>query len=386
MSTQHARPFSRRRFLGGLTLAGTAGLLGLHPRPVAAEPPPETTTAQAGPGPRHLCGAPVCGRGAAAGRRVHRGAVRQSDGGVDRSRKPGLRRGRPQPALRRGRSSSRLDAGDPLVLLAGVHVGCFELFGTSGSARSATSRGRRVAVPSWARPAHVFLASMVAYVGLDPSKDITLGHRIPPTRVHAAPRRGQDRCLHGLSARAAGTAGEADRARGGQQRGGPALVAVFLLHGRRQPGVRPEAPGGHQAGAARDPEGDRPLCPRAGAGRPVPRGQGLHDAATTMPSRRMQGDPLRPVARVRPRGHRALLRPAPPRGRDDQEQPPEAHRPGHRLALPQRAEEGVEGIEGGGPWSRRVSTVSLPSPAPNQGVQATASSVRSSLAPASSRA
>ena len=44
MSTQHARQFSRRRFLGGLTLAGTAGFLGLHPRQVAAEPPPETTT------------------------------------------------------------------------------------------------------------------------------------------------------------------------------------------------------------------------------------------------------------------------------------------------------------------------------------------------------
>jgi hypothetical protein len=43
METQHARPFSRRRFLGGLTLAGTAGLLGLPARPVAAEPPPETT-------------------------------------------------------------------------------------------------------------------------------------------------------------------------------------------------------------------------------------------------------------------------------------------------------------------------------------------------------
>src|SRR5919197_4651630 len=43
MSIKHARPFSRRRFLGGVTLAGTAGLLGWHPRPVAAEPPPETT-------------------------------------------------------------------------------------------------------------------------------------------------------------------------------------------------------------------------------------------------------------------------------------------------------------------------------------------------------
>jgi len=43
MCAQHVRRFSRRRFLGGLTLAGTAGLLGLHARRVAAEPPPETT-------------------------------------------------------------------------------------------------------------------------------------------------------------------------------------------------------------------------------------------------------------------------------------------------------------------------------------------------------
>src|SRR4029453_6194249 len=43
MSTQYPRQFSRRRFLGGLTLVGTAGLLSLHPRLAAAEPPPETT-------------------------------------------------------------------------------------------------------------------------------------------------------------------------------------------------------------------------------------------------------------------------------------------------------------------------------------------------------
>jgi NitT/TauT family transport system substrate-binding protein len=44
MSTQHARQVSRRTFLSGVTLAGTAGLLGLPHRLVAAEPPPETTT------------------------------------------------------------------------------------------------------------------------------------------------------------------------------------------------------------------------------------------------------------------------------------------------------------------------------------------------------
>src|SRR5712691_8766039 len=57
MHTQHARQFSRWRFLGGLTLAGTAGLLGLPPGPVAAEPPPETTTLRLNQQPS-ICAAP----------------------------------------------------------------------------------------------------------------------------------------------------------------------------------------------------------------------------------------------------------------------------------------------------------------------------------------
>jgi NitT/TauT family transport system substrate-binding protein len=43
MRTHHARQFSRRSFLGRLTLAGTAGLLGLQERPAAGEPLPETS-------------------------------------------------------------------------------------------------------------------------------------------------------------------------------------------------------------------------------------------------------------------------------------------------------------------------------------------------------
>src|SRR5262245_56310466 len=43
MRTQHARRFSRRQFLAGMTLTGAAGLFGLHPRSVAAAAPPETT-------------------------------------------------------------------------------------------------------------------------------------------------------------------------------------------------------------------------------------------------------------------------------------------------------------------------------------------------------
>src|SRR5262245_63494665 len=43
MSNRRAKGMNRREFLGRLTLAGTGGLLGLSPGPVAAEPPPEMT-------------------------------------------------------------------------------------------------------------------------------------------------------------------------------------------------------------------------------------------------------------------------------------------------------------------------------------------------------
>jgi NitT/TauT family transport system substrate-binding protein len=66
----------------------------------------------------------------------------------------------------------RLDAGDPLVILAGVHVGCFELFGTERVRAVRDLKGKTVSVPALGDPQHVFLASIVAYVGLDPRKDI----------------------------------------------------------------------------------------------------------------------------------------------------------------------------------------------------------------------
>src|SRR6266699_428859 len=43
MHNQRAEGWSRREFLGGLTLQRTERLQGLRPSSVAAEPPPETT-------------------------------------------------------------------------------------------------------------------------------------------------------------------------------------------------------------------------------------------------------------------------------------------------------------------------------------------------------
>jgi NitT/TauT family transport system substrate-binding protein len=175
MHSQHARPFSRRRFLGGLTLAGTAGLLGLRQAPVAAEPQPETRRIRlikiTG-----ICVAP----------QFVADDLLYAEGFTDVEYVPatGLTAGiETAKAVGAGAADitmnfvaptlMRLDAGDPLVLLSGIHVGCFELFGTERVRAIRDLKGKTVAVQALESSQHIFLASMAAYVGLDPSKDIT---------------------------------------------------------------------------------------------------------------------------------------------------------------------------------------------------------------------
>jgi NitT/TauT family transport system substrate-binding protein len=170
MRNQHTQRWSRRAFLGGLTLAGTAGLLGLRPRPAVAEPPPETTklTLVQVTG---LCVAPqyvaeelLEGEGFTDVRYI------QTEGG-DEYRI--LASGEAQISMAFvAPFIMYVDTGHPIVLLGGVHVGCFELFGTEQVRTIRDLKGKTVAVPDLGSAHHVFLASMVAYVGLDPKKDI----------------------------------------------------------------------------------------------------------------------------------------------------------------------------------------------------------------------
>ncbi len=67
----------------------------------------------------------------------------------------------------------QLDAGDPITVLGGVHPGCFELFGTDRVRVIRDLKGKTVATPELGGPAHLFLSSMLAHVGLDPNKDVT---------------------------------------------------------------------------------------------------------------------------------------------------------------------------------------------------------------------
>jgi NitT/TauT family transport system substrate-binding protein len=67
---------------------------------------------------------------------------------------------------------TRIDAGDPIMLLGGVHIGCFEVFGGSHVRAIRDLKDKRVAVLGEGAPEHVFLSSVAAYVGLDPRRDI----------------------------------------------------------------------------------------------------------------------------------------------------------------------------------------------------------------------
>ena len=61
----------------------------------------------------------------------------------------------------------------PLVLLAGVHTGCYELFVGERIRTIRDLRGKKVAVPGLGNGRHLFVAAMAKSVGLDPQRDIT---------------------------------------------------------------------------------------------------------------------------------------------------------------------------------------------------------------------
>ena len=65
-----------------------------------------------------------------------------------------------------------IDAGGPVTILGGEHLGCFELFASGGIRRVTDLKGKNVGVPSLGSSPHLFLSAIVAYVGLDPAKDI----------------------------------------------------------------------------------------------------------------------------------------------------------------------------------------------------------------------
>jgi NitT/TauT family transport system substrate-binding protein len=66
----------------------------------------------------------------------------------------------------------QVETGAPMVLWAGVHVGCDERFGTDRVVAIRDLQGKRVAVPDLGSPHHLFLSSIITDVGLSPQTDM----------------------------------------------------------------------------------------------------------------------------------------------------------------------------------------------------------------------
>jgi NitT/TauT family transport system substrate-binding protein len=65
-----------------------------------------------------------------------------------------------------------IDAGEPMVILSGVHPGCLELFARASIRSLVDLRGKKVGVSGVGANEHVLLSVVVASVGLDPVRDI----------------------------------------------------------------------------------------------------------------------------------------------------------------------------------------------------------------------
>ncbi len=160
--------FTRREALAYLGAAGAAGGLGLAPRAADAEPPPETRTVRLLDHPV-LCLAPqyvavdfLKAEGFTDVRFVAPPRWDQaiSSGAVDVS------------LLFTPSLLVQIDAGAPIVVLAGGHAGCAELIGRPGMRSTRELKGKRVAVTELRGDEQIFTSMFIAHVGLDPKRDV----------------------------------------------------------------------------------------------------------------------------------------------------------------------------------------------------------------------
>jgi NitT/TauT family transport system substrate-binding protein len=163
-------PQTRRRFLTTLSLAGAVGIL--PPQVLAAEGDLETTTVRLPKSPG-ICIAPGY---------LAEGLLR-AEGFTD-VRYVDLPEATAIPieAVARGEIDFNLNysinyvsaiaSGKPVTLLAGVHVGCYELFAREGIRTIADLKGRSVGVGAVGSVGSLLVTMMAAHVGLDPAKDI----------------------------------------------------------------------------------------------------------------------------------------------------------------------------------------------------------------------
>jgi NitT/TauT family transport system substrate-binding protein len=65
-----------------------------------------------------------------------------------------------------------LDAGNPVLVLAGIHPGCWALFGNERVRAIRDLKGKTIAIYVFMDIDHVLVASMLAYVGINPQNEV----------------------------------------------------------------------------------------------------------------------------------------------------------------------------------------------------------------------
>jgi NitT/TauT family transport system substrate-binding protein len=163
---------TRRDFLRGATAAGAATFVGLRAARAAAQPPPEITTVRLRQYPSG-CQGPMY---------VAQDLLR-AEGFTDVQYVPTLDSTNATKMLEARAVDIALQYAGPLirdvergadtVTLGGLHAGCFVLFGGPGVRSARDLKGKTVSVPSIGGAQHLYIASMVSYVGVNPMKDIT---------------------------------------------------------------------------------------------------------------------------------------------------------------------------------------------------------------------
>ncbi|HWH48972.1 MAG TPA: ABC transporter substrate-binding protein [Burkholderiales bacterium] len=160
---------SRRTFLRQTSALGAASLLGL-PGESRAEPPPETTKIRLVKLPA-ICLAPQY-----LAEELLRLEGFSEVEYVEMDRSGGdefLVQGRADVSVTSPPSMiPMIDAGKGLIALAGIHGGCYELFANERINAIRELKGKRVAVSAIPSIEYYYIASMLAYVGMDPRKDV----------------------------------------------------------------------------------------------------------------------------------------------------------------------------------------------------------------------
>ena len=196
MNDRRIERWTRREFLSTAALAGTGTFLGLRSELAAAEPPPETKkitlrrTAIVCHAPIHIAEALLKSEGF-----TDVGYKETEDGAAQ-----ALASGEVQFLIQfAGPLLLRIDAGDPVVILSGGHIGCQELFAHEPIRSVRDLKGKTVVVAARGGGPHTFLATVMANVGLDHRTDVKILWLRDTEAIRAFEQRKADAYMGGMA-------------------------------------------------------------------------------------------------------------------------------------------------------------------------------------------